>query len=838
MSTPTRPRRATKLKATSLVVDSDSEDEMGEWEASPPPRKPASKVVKIKEEGKSRGKRRVSDIHASPRMPLAEVDLNDDAAERRARRQSFKRSTSVRNVEEHGPKVERINSDKSVTVANASMVANTTANKSTRVAALAMVNGGGHQISSVAPQVPPPSLQILSSNFEEWMKMATDNKINATNSWHFALIDYFHDMSLLRNELDNSINFQKASCTLDGCVKIWTSRVDSVATETGKLLSGLADDGRDAAQADEDGNEEGAGDGEEGVAKAKRRTHRTEATLAKSYAQLQVKKFDLEFTVDPLFKKTSADFDEGGAMGLLMNHLGVDGSLRIVFDASDCKLEEDDVEEELSEMKGAEVDLSSLRAKYFPSMDILGDRAISSTLSDFKFSADQNLDLAFLNLDRTETETPAPGAGDAFGDDGANGGTGEDFFTGDQAVEDDAGGWGGGGGWGGDDDNGPGGDAGDGEPHAPSGSSRVAFGGVESFDPRHPPNERALVMALGEGEGALDYFDQNLLKNWAGPEHWKMRKVIRKVTPDSSTAANKASKAEKKAFEIDFTTPAPSAKQLFAPSGRAAISLPGSKAPGKRKRSSRTKAPAVKRDEHLLPDDMHFNSAQLLRLFMKPKFALRMRRQGHVINEEDGEVDERFWAQAAADQAGGLFAADQTQDGGAIPFGTQFFMDDFDDGGGFDDDGFPGPVQTMDEEGDLLAATQEQLKRVRPEFVNYSKRAKRVDVRKLKENIWKGLNIVVDHAAKDDKEAKMDVVPTDPEDGREFGSVVQDLKKTYPKEKLDDISTSFCFICVLHLANEQGLKLDAGEPDETGERRVGELWDLKVFRDPNATASA
>jgi len=317
-----------------------------------------------------------------------------------------------------------------------------------------------------------------------------------------------------------------------------------------------------------------------------------------------------------------------------------------------------------------------------------------------------------------------------------------------------------------------------------------------------------------------------------------MRKVIRKVTPDSSTAANKASKAEKKAFEIDFTAPSPSTKQLFAPAGRAAISLPGPKAAGKRKRSSKTKAATpVKRDEHLLPDDMHFSSAQLLRLFIKPKFALRMRRQGHVINEEDGEVDERFWAQAAADQAGG-FEGDQTRDGEPIPFGTQFFMDDFDDAGGFDDDGFPGPVQTADEEGDLLAATQEQLKRVRPEFVNYSKKAKRVDVRKLKENIWKGLNIVVDHAPTDSQEAKNDVAATDPTEAREFGSVVQELKTTYPKDKLDEISTSFCFICVLHLANEQGLKLDAGEPDETGERTVGELWDLKVFRDPNATASA
>ena len=63
--------------------------------------------------------------------------------------------------------------------------------------------------------------------------------MNANNSWNFALIDYFHEMTFLRD--GDSINFQKASCTLDGCVKIYTSRVDSVATETGKLLSGLAD---------------------------------------------------------------------------------------------------------------------------------------------------------------------------------------------------------------------------------------------------------------------------------------------------------------------------------------------------------------------------------------------------------------------------------------------------------------------------------------------------------------------------------------------------------------------------------------------------------------------
>jgi condensin complex subunit 2 len=70
-------------------------------------------------------------------------------------------------------------------------------------------------------------------------------------------------MSLLRNTDDNSINFQKASFTLDGCVKIWTSRVDSVGTETGKLLSNLAQEhGRE--QENEEEAEEPGMDGEEG----------------------------------------------------------------------------------------------------------------------------------------------------------------------------------------------------------------------------------------------------------------------------------------------------------------------------------------------------------------------------------------------------------------------------------------------------------------------------------------------------------------------------------------------------------------------------------------------
>ncbi len=77
-------------------------------------------------------------------------------------------------------------------------------------------------------------------------------------------------MSLLKE--GDGVNFQKASCTLDGCVKIYTSRVDSVATETGKLLSGLADGGSKKRRSGEEEGEEGEEgeeeiEGEDGVKK-------------------------------------------------------------------------------------------------------------------------------------------------------------------------------------------------------------------------------------------------------------------------------------------------------------------------------------------------------------------------------------------------------------------------------------------------------------------------------------------------------------------------------------------------------------------------------------------
>ncbi len=93
------------------------------------------------------------------------------------------------------------------------------------------------------------------------------------------------------------------------------------------------------------------------------------------------------------------------------------------------------------------------------------------------------------------------------------------------------------------------------------------------------------------------------------------------------------------------------------------------------------------------------------------------------------------------------------------PFESQFFHDDADDGADFAevDDGL-GDVLMADDLGegagdDLWAGTQsEQLRKAKPESVHYAKKAKRVDVKRLKDNIWRGLDLPIDVDAESETE--------------------------------------------------------------------------------------
>jgi condensin complex subunit 2 len=619
-----------------------------------------------------------------------------------------------------------------------------------------------HDMPDVAGTAVTPMKRVmpLLANFEEWMKMATDNKINANNSWNFALIDYFHEMSLLKE--GDGVNFQKASCTLDGCVKIYTSRVDSVATDTGKLLSGLAENATKKRRGDDNGEEgeedEDGEDGEDGQKKRKKRAARSaEATLATSFAQLQNKKMELEFSVDPLFKKASADFDEGGAKGLLLNHLSIDAKGRIVFDSSDdandATAEETQATpapEESPEAEDIDIDISGLASKYFSDLSRLDTQDVCPSMKTFELGdADGSMDLPFLkapddwrNDDKQGEDEEEAGnrSGLFLDDDNPMGFDDDDDQMGGFDLPPETGFGEGGEIWAREAIRDPQarvhimGGLGDGEEGAEGADGTVDEGAQYGLSMTHGRDEQ---------ENILSYFDQALKKNWAGPEHWRIRRV-----KEAGKAAPVTKRKEKELFEIDFSAPMSqsTADMLYTPAtSNSTISLP--------------KAQWKSKTKNLLPDDKHFSSRQLLRLFLKPKARMGSRREGRRPQPQaekvptHGDVDEAYWANRedgnAEEAVQGNYDADFFQDDNLpLPGGP---IDDEDDFADARDHFSPAPQDaTQPLDGALPSSQAEdafgaqlvtQSRRFRPEYVQYARVAKKVDVKRLKDELWKGIGL-------------------------------------------------------------------------------------------------
>lgn len=684
-------------------------------------------------------------------------------------------------------------------------------------------------------------------------------------------------MSLLKE--GDGVNFQKASCTLDGCVKIYTSRVDSVATDTGKLLSGLAENQgkkrRGDGEGGEDGDDEDGEEGEDGQKKRKKRAARSaEATLATSFAQLQNKKMELEFSVDPLFKKASADFDEGGAKGLLLNHLAIDSKGRIVFDSSDdandATAEETqgtpapEASEDAKLSEHVEIDIAGLAAKYFPDLARLDEQDICPSMKTFDLGdVNGSMDLPFL-------KAPEDWRNDDKKDDAdEEAGNRSGLFLDDDNPM----------GFDDDDDMNMGGfdlppETGFGEggevwareairdPQArlhTIGLGDAVEEGVEGVEGTMATDgaQYGLSMTHGrdqEQENILSYFDQALKKNWAGPEHWRIRRV-----KEAGKVAPATKRKEKEPFEIDFSAPMSqaTADMLYTPAtSNSTISLP--------------KAQWKSKTKNLLPDDKHFSSRQLLRLFLKPKARMGSRREGRRAQPPTdkepahGDVDEAYWAHregenALAEEGGevqGNYDADFFQDDGLpLPGGP---IDDEDDFSDARDHFSPAPqdgTEAMPAMDGVLPSSQAedafgaqlvtQSRRFRPEYVQYARVAKKVDVKRLKDELWKGIGLEevscpISHFFLIGSNHRPQIKAPPPADAPEdpaakavdgslnFTDVVNGLKSVYPKQAMADLSTSYCFICVLHLANEKGLVIENTENFENLTIRKDFTADLSV----------
>ncbi|KAK7257564.1 hypothetical protein RIF29_31617 [Crotalaria pallida] len=510
--------------------------------------------------------------------------------------------------------------------------------------------------------------------FQNCIKLASENKINQKNTWELNLIDHLTDIIKAEEEGDTETNFQKASCTLEAGVKIYSLRVDSVHSEAYKVLGGMNRAGQEAEQETslEDGNIES---GQEESKKETSKKLSPLSTLESSFDVLNVKKFDAAFAVDPLYRQTTAQFDEGGAKGLLMNNLGVYGGCRVLFDSQEvpakCMANQNqhDVSDtiDLSFMRDCvEQMVSDMRTKYeiSPSIRTIVNQFDENNRRPTDFQVhDQNSaeepDAAFdieIVADREEFENCTT--------------------------------------WNDDHDN----------------QTFDADLGPDDADPSFPsyPQENEVFSSQGQDpdmdnrfENVDDYLFFSLgftskQNAWAGPDHWKYRKSkvseVHPTSEDGPTLKSRQPRSKKQAeVDLNFTNSLgkPMSDIFAPPKNPKSLLLPESRVPCNTK----------------LPEDCHYQPEDLIKLFLLPNVKCLGRK---AKGFSDG-------------------SREQPNDYESFP--------SWDNGNAYDGDtgDYEGDVHSDMEDSGTLISQPRQVNKIE---VQYDKTSKQVDVQALKTTLW------------------------------------------------------------------------------------------------------
>ncbi|GMF07240.1 unnamed protein product [[Candida] boidinii] len=214
-------------------------------------------------------------------------------------------------------------------------------------------------------------------------------------------------------------------------------------------------------------------------------------------------------------------------------------------------------------------------------------------------------------------------------------------------------------------------------------------------------------------------------------------------------------------------------------------------------------------------------------------------------------ADENFFAENYGENG---YADKNNQNGngdGDDQFNDNFFNDNDDYGAlGYSDD-------DVDTDGDGVSggrSTRNDIlsqNRGRGRGINFARVAKKVNVKLLKDNLWDSLQEVKNRkqdeagnemnqdagegdANKENKELsdndqninkdandsnnnndkvmnELGKIINDNTKELKFTEVVDNMSIKYSREEKSELSTSFCFICLLHLANENGFKIESNK---------------------------
>jgi condensin complex subunit 2 len=698
--------------------------------------------------------------------------------------------------------------------------------------------------SSTTAKLDETELQDL---FQNCLKLSTENKITTKNTWSLNLIDYLYQVietTMSNGEEDQ--DFQRASCTIDASVKIYASRVDSVHNETYKVLTGLS---RADVQRQDEGEEEVAetqeGD-ENGAKTTKVRKVKVGAnTLETNIQNLNVKKFEFAHAIEPLYHNTSGgsgQHDVGSAQSLLLNNLSVGESCELILDAAkyNCviapgqaqhtikplekkspkkaKIVEEEGNEETDEMKDDVVEEGQVAVE--PEAPVSDEVIINHDLLE-KIEESQQESQKRLSL-LSET---LGSLGDQLGQIEQGGYDNDD-------VDDDEGGlfdadFGGAEVFPDFDENSN--DANE-VAFVPLPGDRQAARNGEAglvMDASRARNSTSSIIELVTVDNEYSYFDVNKIQHndWAGMDHWKFKATNK---PKEAAAKKTRSKSGKAAFSIDFT------KEV------AEIDWSNDDFPDATMKLSKTanvmsertiKLATSKKSSYVLPDDVHYDLNSLLRPFHVAPSMKTTRTSARTSSRKSITMD----TQKQFFEEDEIKAIISEQD---IPVDLPAEVGGYDDD---DDDGYGGAEmfpdymqaedapqeqivevnsQAMDQSQDTQNSTAvtignvkliEAPKKVEKLHIQYATVSTKVDVKVLKEHMWSEIKTTIGESGKENvSEGKQEKIA--------FNNVISTVRKNsevnkakVPDQDFSEVSVPFCFICLLHLANEQNLEIKGQE---------------------------
>ena len=351
------------------------------------------------------------------------------------------------------------------------------------------------------------------------------------------------------------------------------------------------------------------------------------------------------------------------------------------------------------------------------------------------------------------------------------------------------------------------------------GSASGGFGDARSYN-----NTKTLLDALCDADAFYEgsdyaFFDVKKFEKatdgnlWAGSQHWKKGSGMAKKN------AKKADEKKKVMFENDDVEEGPK-KQRKKAAKKDRVFVDFSTEPDvgaifqKKKTTKRTKKTpkdpfqmAKTEKDFLLPPDANVDITQLTRLFSRPNAVVRR------TNDADNNkpIGKTVGFYDVEDNALGFDDNDDADFGG----------DDAGDGGfnfAYDDEADEPASNDVDYNTDNF----DEVRKVEKIDINYAQVAKKVDVRRLKKDLWTELEEKTAWIKPEEFSEKIDEEKEEQdddddmyEDPRPKSGEPQYVSFKETCEKLDStqgqhgVTVSFYFICCLHLANEKGLKFDS-----------------------------